>query len=133
MVNLKLWAAWFFFLRVIWPTYDTYSDIGISVYCVYHDMRAWGITMTLPIISNLATSISAYIRMRRRGELLGPGALWSSEGFALPLLIWPQVPNTVAEASTKSLMSCDFSATGQQDWLHDVEERKGVEGEETTV
>ena len=91
MKYLRLWAAWFYFLRVIWPTYDTYSDIGISVYCVYHDMRAWGITMTLPIISNLACSISAYIRMRKRGELLGPGAYWSSEGFALPLLIWPQV------------------------------------------
>ena len=88
---MRLQAAWFLFLRVVWPTYDTYSDIGITVYCMYHGLKSWGITMTLPIISTLATSISAYIRMRRTEVELNPGALWSSEGFALPLLIWPQV------------------------------------------
>ena len=92
MSRHRLHVAWFLFLQVIWPTYDTFCDIGLSVYCLYHGLRAWGIAMTLPILSNLVTSISAYLRKRRLAKTeLGPAAVWTTEGFALPLLIWPQV------------------------------------------
>ena len=94
-------AGLFIFKRVIWPTFDAYCDIMLAIYCVYHGVLEWGLAITLPMISNLATSISAYVRMRRRGFRLNktpeqdenktPETIWSAEGFALPLLIWPQV------------------------------------------
>ena len=79
-------AGWFIFKRVIWPTFDAYSDIMLAIYCVYHGVLEWGLAITLPMISNFVTSLSAYFRLNKT-----PETIWSAEGFALPLLIWPQV------------------------------------------
>ena len=90
----RLSAAWFIFKRVFWPTFDAYSDIMLAVYCVYHGVIEWGLIITLPMISNFATSLSAYLRLRKTLQTLDP-RIWSAEGFALPLLIWPQVCATL--------------------------------------
>ena len=83
-------ATWFLFLHVVWPTYDTYCDIGLALYCLSHGVRLWGVVMTLPILSTFCTSLAAYLRKRRTGDVQS-GTVWSGEGLALPLLIWPQV------------------------------------------
>ena len=110
MAHHRLCSARFFFQRVIWPTYDTYCDIGLTIYCLYHGVTSWGVAMLLPILSNLLTSISAYVRMRRAKNLLGSKTCWSVEGLALPLLVWPQ-----------------------QSWPDDVEEGERMEAEEEAI
>ena len=86
VADSKMSAWWFIFKRVIWPTFDAYCDIMLAIYCVYHGVIEWGLAITLPMVSNFATSLSAYFRLHKT-----PETIWSAEGFALPLLIWPQV------------------------------------------
>ena len=94
MTSHRLRAGWFMFKRVFWPTFDAYSDIMLAIYCVYHGVIEWGLIITLPMFSNFATSLSAYLRLRKTLETQDP-RIWSAEGFALPLLIWPQVCATL--------------------------------------
>ena len=86
VADSRMSAWWFIFKRVIWPTFDAYCDIMLAIYCVYHGVIEWGLAITLPMISNFAPSLSAYFRLYKT-----PETIWSAEGFALPLLIWPQV------------------------------------------
>ena len=57
MENTKAQAAWFIFGRVIWPTFDTYCDISISVYCILEaDAWAWGLVMMVPLLYHIASN-----------------------------------------------------------------------------
>ena len=88
MTNTKSQAAWFIFGRSIWPTFDTYCDISISIYCILSaDVWAWGLAMLVPLLYHLACSISSYVRMRKRNMLEKNDMSW----IAIPFFIWPQV------------------------------------------
>merc|ERR1711997_490112 len=87
-MDTKSQAAWFIFGRSIWPTFDTYCDISISIYCILSaDVWAWGLAMLVPLLYHLACSISSYVRMRKRNMLEKNDMTW----IAIPFFIWPQL------------------------------------------
>ena len=105
MTDTKAQAAWFIFGRSIWPTFDTYCDIGISLYCILSaDVWAWGLAMMVPLLYHLACSISSYVRMSKRNMLEKNDISW----IAIPFFIWPQV-NMSLSAGELSLTSLCFS------------------------
>ena len=79
-------AAWFIFIRSFVPTFDTYCDIGLAIYCHILGVTEWGLIIIIPVLCNFCTSLSAYIR-RNKGE---EGSC-SVDGLAVPFLLWPQV------------------------------------------
>ena len=84
----KVQAAWFLFGRAVWPTFDTYCDICISLYCILDaNAWAWGLAMMAPLLCHLASAISSYVRMRKENMLEKNDLTW----IAIPFFIWPQV------------------------------------------
>ena len=88
MARAKVEAAWFIFERAIWPTFVTYCDISISLYCILlADVWAWGLAMMIPLLYHLVSAISSYVRMRQENMLEKNDLTW----IAVPFFIWPQV------------------------------------------
>ena len=88
MENLKGQAGLFILGRAVWPTFDTYCDIIIGLYCiVYANVLAWGLVMVAPLIYHLVSVTSSYVRMRREGLLEKNDLTW----IAIPFFLWPQV------------------------------------------
>jgi hypothetical protein len=67
---------------VVWPTYDTYCDLGLAAYCAYHRVYDWAAIITLPVLASFFTALAAYCRKNIQ-----------EEGIAVFLLVWPQVSN----------------------------------------
>ena len=88
MGNAKWEAVWFIFGRAVWPTFDTYCDISISIYCILAaNVWAWGLLMMVPLLYHLVSAISSYVRMRKQNILEKNDLTW----IAIPFFIWPQV------------------------------------------
>ena len=88
MENLKGQAGLFILGRAVWPTFDTYCDIIIGLYCiVYANVLVWGLVMVAPLIYHLVSVTSSYVRMRREGLLEKNDLTW----IAIPFFLWPQV------------------------------------------
>ena len=88
MENLKGQASLFILGRAVWPTFDTYCDIIIGLYCiVYANVLVWGLVMVAPLIYHLVSVTSSYVRMRRESLLEKNDLTW----IAIPFFMWPQV------------------------------------------
>ena len=88
MENLKGQATLFILGRAVWPTFDTYCDIIIGLYCiVYANVLVWGLVMVAPLIYHLVSVTSSYVRMRRESLLEKNDLTW----IAIPFFMWPQV------------------------------------------